>query len=498
MAEEEEGIIMPGQVTTQMGKITINGLLVTGAQARFVDNSAIDNEDEDDWKLMAWDAIWQRNSALVSLTYNNGKYGGYINMGAEDWDGNIENGFNNFAILHAYIWRSFLDSKLKASIGLLPSQILQSRESVWKVEGATNGGWSINDNYERYASFRLEFKPIEGLNVGTQINFLPQGQSPTSSPLGDLSEFFKETTLAAEYKGKLFNALAGVRFDGADGINKFDTGTYLKDYYGEWGYIGNNIQNTNMMYEAMYPGVLQGVLAAISNPTPGSTQYAQAEAAAATTTANMTRYSNLSPHWKYGNEVYGKTTGNFTTANADKPFYGSHRLVLGFNYKGVQNLTAKMQGSLWNPGDFDRFGTASFDETIRYQITPQFNAGIIMYQEFYGSDVFHDNMINSPYLRFEPVASYQLTRNISANFLATIGIAKDMVESDWRIKPSLAFTLGGFGTLRGELFYELNAITYTGETVSGAQANFIPKMMQAKGGEAIYTHNIGLSVMWMF
>jgi hypothetical protein len=441
-----------------MGKITVNGMIVTGAQARLVDNTAIDNDVEDDWKLMGWDATWQRNSALMSLTYNNGKYGGYINMGAEDWSGDIESGFNNFTILHAYVWREFFDTKLKASIGLLPDQILQTRESVWKAEGASNGGWSLNDNYERYASLRLEFKPISGLNVGTQINFLPQGQSPTGNPLADLAESFKEVTLAGEYKGDLFNALAGVRFDGADGINKFDTWTYLKDYYGEWGYVGNAIQNDK----------ISGVL------------------------------STLSPHWKHGDDVYGKVTGNFTTANADKPFDGSHRLVFSFNYKGVKNLTAKTQGSFWNLGDFARFGTASIDETISYRFMPKFSAGINMYQEFYGGDAFPDNMINSPYLRFEPTLSYQLTPNISANFLATYGIAKDVVESDWRIKPSLTITLGGFGTLRGELYYELGAITYTEKAVSGAQANMIPQMMQAKGGEAIYAHNVGLSVMWMF
>jgi hypothetical protein len=73
-----------------------------------------------------------------------------------------------------------------------------------------------------------------------------------------------------------------------------------------------------------------------------------------------------------------------------------------------------------------------------------------------------------------------------------------VVESDWRIKPAFTFTLGGFGSFRGQIYYELNAITYTDEAVSSAKANYIAKLMQAEGGEAIYKHNIGLSVMWMF
>jgi hypothetical protein len=211
-------------------------------------------------------------------------------------------------------------------------------------------------------------------------------------------------------------------------------------------------------------------------------------------------YDTLAPHWKHGDEVYGTVPPGkgYSSANPDKSFNGSTRAIFGFNFKGVKNLTAKMQASFWNLGDFERFGTGSFDETFSYTITPQLNAGIIFYQDFYGSDAFPDNMINSPYFRFEPNVSYQLTRNIATNLLFTYGICNDVVESDWRLKPGFVFTLGGFGSLRAELYYELNAITYTDKAVSSAQANYIAMMMQAKNGETIYKHNIGLSVMWMF
>ena len=315
----------------------------------------------------------------------------------------------------------------------------------------------------------MEFKPIKGLNVGAQWDFLSAGQTTLPSPVPALEESIKEIGIAAEYKNDLFNILAGVRFDGADGMNKFDTYTYLKDYYGEWGYIGNVVQND---YVSM-----------------GGT---------------------LAPHWKYRDEVYGTVSGDgFSTANYDKPFEGSHRAMFGFNFKGVKNLTAKMQACFWHLGDFDRFGSGSIDETFSYAITPQFSAGLILYQDFYGKDAFPDNMINSPYFRFEPTVSYQLTRNINASLLGTIGICKDVVESDWRIKPKLTFTLGGFGAFRAEVFYELKAITYTEEALEGsrtwmAAANrYIPengniKLLSTEGGEAIYQSYIGLAVMWMF
>jgi hypothetical protein len=294
-----------------------------------------------------------------------------------------------------------------------------------------------------------------------------------------LTESIKEVGLAAEYQSDLFNILGGVRFDGNDGINKFDTYSYLKDYYGEWGYVGNAVQNDHLLQE------VADMIGGGMGLQPGEYHFA---------------YDGLPIHWKHQDKVYSdkKQTGFFSLANADKPFDGSTRVIFGFNFKGVKNLTAKMQASFWNLGDFDRFGTGSIDETIGYAITPKFSVGANFYQDFYGKDAFPDNMINSPYFRFEPTVSYQLTPNIGANFLFTYGIAKDVVESDWRIKPGFTFILGGFGAFRAELYYELNAITYTDEAVAGAQANFIAKMMQAEGGKAIYKHNVCLSVMWMF
>jgi hypothetical protein len=462
-----EGIVMPGQVTTPMGKITLHGMVMTGLQGYMTDNTAVD--DDEDWGLMAWDPVWQENGVKLSLTYDNGKYGGYVMVTAEDWVGNFEEGLGDLRVPYAFIWRSFFDDKFKVTVGSLYAEDYQSRDRIWRAEGASNGGWQFSDS-NSYLAARLEFKPIEGLNVGAQWNFLPFGQS-IDGTLPDLAESVKEVGLAAEYKSALFNILGGVRFDGDDGMNKYDTYTYLKDYYGDWGYVGQFSQNTNLA---------AGSLGAMAD--------------------TIFPYGQRVPHWKYKDEVYGAVANpnNFTTANADKPFDGSHRLIFGFNFKGVPKLTTKMQASFWNLGDFKRFGTGSIDETIAYAITPKFSAGANFYQDFYGSDAFPDNMVNSPYFRFEPNVSYQLLPNISANLLFTYGIAKDVVESDWRIKPGFTFTLGGFGAMRAELYYELNAITYTDKAIEGVNEYGILKLIDAKGGEAIYKHNICLSVMWMF
>jgi hypothetical protein len=453
-----QGIVRPGQITTPMGKITINGMVMTGLQAYMADNTAVDDDDdgagEGDWTLQAWDPVWQENAVKLSLTYDNGKYGGYVMIAAEDWSANLEKSFNNVYMPYFFVWRSFFDDKFKVTLGKLYDENFQTRERVWKTEGASGGGWQFS-NSNNYLAARLEYKPIDGLSIGAQWNFLPLGQNLKTTQYvpkpADLGNSFKEVGLAAEYKNPKFNILAGVRFDGNDGINKYDTYSYLKDYYGDWGYVGHAAQ------------------------------------------------SSPSIHWKYKNDVYGTIDADaFGNSNYDKPFSGSTRALFGFNFMGVQSLTAKMQASLWNIGDFERFGTGSIDETLGYAITPKFSAGVVFYQDFYGSDAFPDDMVNSPYFRFEPNVSYQLTNDINASLLFTYGIAKDVIESDWRIKPALTFTLGGFGSFRGQFYYELNAITYTDEAASSGQNNGIGKMMLVKGGDALYKHNVGLSVMWMF
>jgi hypothetical protein len=460
-----EGITMPGEVVTPMGKITLHGMVMTGLQARMNDNTTGAHVDGNaEWTLRPWDPVWEENGAKVSLTYDNGKYGAFLMFAAEDWAGNIEDGFNKAYVPYAFVWRGFFDNRFKVSFGKLYGEDYQTGDRIWKAEGITQGGFQFSDS-NNYLAARLEFKPVDGLNVGLQWNFPPLGQSTRTDIMPRLAESFKEAGLAAEYKSSLFNAVGGVRFDGDDGMNKYDNYTYLQDYYGEWGYVGSMVQNQHL------------------------------------TQSTGAVYDLFTPHWKYQDKVYGRvttTTNVFSTANADKPFDGSVRAIFGFNFKGVENLTAKMQASFWNLGDFERFGTGSIDETLGYAITPRLNAGINLYQEFYGNDAFPDNMINSPYFRFEPNVSYHLTRNISASLLFTYGIAKDVVESDWRVKPGLTFTLGGFGALRADLYYELKAITYTDEAVSSAQANYIVKLMQAEGGKAIYTHNVCLSVIWMF
>jgi hypothetical protein len=209
----------------------------------------------------------------------------------------------------------------------------------------------------------------------------------------------------------------------------------------------------------------------------------------------------MATRFKYRNEVYGAVDGNFSVANADKPFDGSHLVFFGFNFKGVKNLSAFAQAAFFNLGDFDRFGAGEIDETFRYQITPKFNAGLVMVQQFYGNDVFEDTIVNSPYFEFKPEVTYNLIPNINVYLRGTVGVCEDVLENLWAIRPGLTFVAGGFGSFRVETFYELTSTTWTEK----AAANMLPTVgwgvvqgAPPTAGKPDYKHLIGLSVMWMF
>ncbi|MDR1106810.1 MAG: hypothetical protein LBL44_10685 [Treponema sp.] len=92
---------MPGEVTTSLGRISLHGMIMSGLQGRMQDNTGLD--DDEDWTLMPWDPVWQENGAKISLTYENGKYGAYFMVAAEDWAGTIEEDMNIAYMPYAYL-----------------------------------------------------------------------------------------------------------------------------------------------------------------------------------------------------------------------------------------------------------------------------------------------------------------------------------------------------------------------------------------------------------
>jgi hypothetical protein len=292
--------------------------------------------------------------------------------------------------------------------------------------------------------------PIQGLDVGGQWFFVNtnasyimqlaiKDQMPTYNITAEnatFAESLKEWGLGASYTSAPFNAQLGVRFDSAvDPMNKYESLTYLKQYYGD---------------------------------------------EARTDPSSTTRWGG--PGYKHVDKLWNATSG---TAGYAKSFSDGAYGFFGFNIKAVKNLTLKVQGQFNNIPAFNEFGYGIFDETIGYQILPKFYAGVILFQEFYGNDVFDDAKYEvSPFLRFQPVLSYQVTPKIKATLEATVGICQDVLETPYfDIKPKLDFALAGYGSMRAQIYYLYERADF--EEVKNK-------------GKDYYKHEIGLGVDFMF
>lgn len=189
------------------------------------------------------------------------------------------------------------------------------------------------------------------------------------------------------------------------------------------------------------------------------------------------------------------------------PYGDGHYAFFGFNFKGIQGLTARAHGGLYNLGAFDEFGYGRFSEEFTYNITPKLNVGIVMQQEFYGGDVFDDRKevadprnpgtmmpntkyrVNSPFLKFDPKISYALITIpqmpiplLKAGLETSFGICQDVVDIYAKVKPVVNIALG---SLMIDVFYELE---YTGWT----------EAVQGVTGKPFTRHTVGLAGMLLF
>jgi hypothetical protein len=177
----------------------------------------------------------------------------------------------------------------------------------------------------------------------------------------------------------------------------------------------------------------------------------------------------------------------------------------GFNYKGVENLTAIVHGGFYNITAFDKFGYGNIAETIGYSID-KFGFGVNLVQQFYGGDVFGDkavvmdvttaeagiipvvqyDIVNSPYFQFIPYVSYNVLPMgmMAARLEGTIGVCKDVLDIEWGIKPSVSLRLG---SVMVDVFYQYNRQDYANPLPAGAATL-----------ETAETHTAGIGFMMMF
>ena len=465
-------------VKTPLGELQIDGRVLTGIIGGFTHQF-----DEDYSYLGFTNAEMGESRAEIAFHLKNGNFGEYImfraqnfnpNLGYYNGDFNPNNNTTGLVVSGAnagagfaasipyfFAYGNFFDNKLKVSVGKLYDENFVTRERIWKTEGSTKGGFYFSR--EGYPSMRLQFMPIPGLDIGGQLFFvntnasyiMELGTKQAMAEMGypytvksedaSFAESLKEWGLGASYSSAPFNAQLGVRIDSAvDPMNKYESLTYLKQYYGD---------------------------EARTDPT-------------STTRWGGPSYKHLDKLW---NNTTAASPGSPTTGNP-KAFADGTYGFFGFNLKAVKNLTFKVQGQFNNIPAFDEFGYGIFDETIGYQVLPKFYAGVILFQEFYGSDVFDDTKFAvSPFLRFRPVMSYQLTPKIKATLETTVGICQDVLETPYfDIKPKLDFAIAAYGAMRAQVYYLFE------------RADFANYKNVNHDGKDYHKHEIGLGIDFMF
>ncbi|MDR2785933.1 MAG: hypothetical protein LBB83_08470 [Treponema sp.] len=453
-----------------MGTLSIDGMVLAGARARgaYQDGWAKDGN----WALEGVQAVWEENRFDLYLNYSFRNYGAFLGLRAQNYGPNAFD-YNAIIARYAFIYADF--GKAKVSVGKLYDEILSYRDSrVWKSTGPGDSHRFTDD--ESY-SVRLELKPIEGLNVGLQWffpafdgyleGFRVDGRDSISGYYVegmDKTDAWKELGLGAQYSNDLFDIQAGIRFDSkVDRYNKLDTGpqgkgTYLSQYYG----------STSLLAK----GVDAGMFLNNMDMTQGDR-------------------AGMLPKYKHLDKITENVGFDMSTMSITGdwlPYGDGHYAFFGFNFKGVSNLTARGHGGLYNLGAFNEFGYGRVSEEFKLDkiAGSKFGAGIVMQQEFYGNDVFLDNMVNSPFLQFGPRLTYDLITNpympmpmLQARIEADYGICQDVVDAYVKVKPVLAVSLGA---LMADLFYE---IEYTG-------------FKDSTGIKPITRHTIGLGAMLLF
>jgi hypothetical protein len=456
-------------VKTPLGELQIDGRVAVGALGAFY------HQYDKDYSVLAGNnAQLGETRAELSFHLKNGNFGEFIMFRASTSKPNLaflDGSYtpnNNRTILkyqgdnkgagfypsvpYFFAYGNFFDNKFKLSVGKLYDENFVTRERIWKTEGDTNGGFYFSR--DGYLSMRFQFMPVQGLDVGGQLFFVnsnarygmfAMGLEKTEPYNASIGESLKEWGFGASYTSALFNTQAGVRLDGGvDPMNKYESRTYLPEYYGD---------SDNVDLDSTYGSV---------NP--------------------------VLPHYKHWDRLSDVTYSGTGVTTTPKSFSDGTYAFFGFNIKAVKNLTLKVQGQINNIPAFEEFGYGVFDETIGYRIIPKLYAGIVLFQEFYGNDVFDDTKyVNSPYFRFQPVVSYQLTPKIKATLETTVGFCQDVLETPYfDIKPQFDFALAAGGAFRAQIYYLYERADYA--NYNGVDHN----------KEDYHKHEIGLGVDFMF
>jgi hypothetical protein len=171
----------------------------------------------------------------------------------------------------------------------------------------------------------------------------------------------------------------------------------------------------------------------------------------------------------YLTDYYGRGVGMYKDAPADD-FEGGTYIFAGFRLTGLGQILVDGHGALYNLGDFGNYGYGRFAERFQYSnFIPKWTFLLSLSQEFYGHDNFQDGIKSAPFIQFIPEISYTLLPNLDLQLEGIYGIAPDVLDSYWRIKPQLKYEIRGatpkfLNSVVCKLFYHVTETDYKSAT----------------------------------
>ncbi|MDR2634090.1 MAG: hypothetical protein LBC51_10805 [Treponema sp.] len=338
----------------------------------------------------------------------------------------------------AYAWADFLGEIINMKVGKID-------DSAW------NTGGDEDFHYSTGVGLRLEFKPIEGLNVGVFLNSMNQDTYTTAVANGKngkdarkalddfilAKEFLLETAFGAKYEHDLFDFAAGLRLDGkGDGL---DQGEFFTE---EW------TTRAPVADEIMLPvdplGVEEGFI----------------------------------------------PTGIIIPADEGKDTDLGLGAYAGFSVKAVKNLTAIVEARFNNIPGYNDYGWIWINETLGYAITEQLEAGLVAHQYLFGADTFKDvitlkdDKSISPYLTFKPYVSYALNDKWTVGLDVPVGFWIDIVDYDIGVKPKVSYKLGENASINA--FYLFDILQYGDFGLGGDKL------------DSVMTNTVQIDFIWTF
>jgi hypothetical protein len=160
----------------------------------------------------------------------------------------------------------------------------------------------------------------------------------------------------------------------------------------------------------------------------------------------------MAPKFKHYKEVLAPMGGDPPAYPAyDKGTWG----YIATQIKPMANLTIQARGELKSIPAFDKFGYGKIVEYAGYSglLGNKLSVGLTMIQEFYGKDVFIDEVVNSPFLQFEPSVSYALIPSpfpnnpiplLGVSLSGAYGICQDVLDLFVKVHPEVEFSMGIF------------------------------------------------------